>query len=127
MSSGEGKTSSCPFNHRPSPASRDRFLVSLSRAAYARDLKTRFVPSRGFESNLNYRHLHKMRTIGATRWCARVNEAFTMQHPAQHLVHHSTRRSPCRTNEEPAHAGLARFSAAEQRRAGCLSVRLSGV
>jgi len=36
------------------------------RVAYARGLKTRFARPRAFETNLNNRHLHKMRTIGAT-------------------------------------------------------------
>jgi hypothetical protein len=71
-------------------------------------LKTRFAPPREFEENLNYRHLHKIRTIGRAFRIAR-----------QPRVHHATDRSPFNPpftmpdDETRAHAGLARFRPAE--------------
>jgi hypothetical protein len=82
-----------PFQFiHPSPAVPVIVSYFPGRAAYAGGLKTRFVRSRAFDANLNNRHLHKIRTISMAARRARVNLLFTMQP----IVHHSTRRSPCR-------------------------------
>jgi hypothetical protein len=127
-----------------------KFFISPV-APYARPLKVPFARPCCFYENLKERHLPKIGTIGARvarRDCdahpslresatqqisaaigprhagaARVNASFTMQR----IVHHSTRRSPCRANGYRGRAQLAPIVSAEYRCGACLSVRLSGV